>query len=197
MRSSYWMTAFIAAAFAGILAALQPLHAAPLDPTRVTLIDQRGTPFSFARLRGAPVAVTFVATRCTDECPLVNAWFVKLQSRLRAQHLNASLLTITLDPDYDTPRVMAAEGRALGADPRVWRFASGSAVAVKAIMDAFRVHPQRDEHGIPDIHTTFIYILNAQGKVADIELPSANVVDETLASLQERAGARQQSLLNR
>jgi protein SCO1/2 len=177
--------AFVLAA--SVLAAGAPSARGALDPTRATLIDQAGRPFSFVQLRGAPVAVTFVATRCTDECPLVDAWFVKAQRQLRRRHVRASLLTITLDPKYDTPRVMAAQARALGADPAVWRFASGSVASVDAILSAFRVHVEPDAHGIPDIHTTFVYILDARGKVADLELPSADLVDETVAALARRA----------
>jgi len=174
-------------AVAALTIAGSAARSAPVDPLQATLIDQAGHRFSFAQLRGAPVAVTFVATRCKDECPMVNAWFMKIQGQLRRKHVGATLLTLTLDPQYDTPRVMAAEGRVLGADPRVWRFASGSVPSVDAILAAFRVHPQRDEHGIPDIHTTFVYILNARGKVADIELPSANIVEDTIAALQAQS----------
>jgi protein SCO1/2 len=159
-----------------------------VDPVRATLIDQAGHAFSFAQLRGAPVAVTFVATRCKDECPLVNAWFVRLQRELERKHVGAMLLTITLDPRYDTPRVMAAQAQALGANPRVWRFASGSVPSIDAILAAFRVHVEPDEHGIPDIHSTFVYILNPRGKIAAFELPSASIVEDTVAALRAQTG---------
>jgi cytochrome oxidase Cu insertion factor (SCO1/SenC/PrrC family) len=158
--------------------------AAPaIDPVHATLVDQSGHAFSFAELRGAPVVVTFIATRCRDACPMINAWFMKLQAEVQRRHLKVTLLTITLDPEFDTPKIMASEARALRADARLWKLGSGSVASVDAIMAAFRVHPERDEHGIPDIHTTFVYVLNSQGKVADVELASANLVSDTVAVL--------------
>ena len=70
---------------------------------------------------------------------------------------------MTLDPVYDTPFVMTREARRFGADSRVWRFASGRAGAVRALMRAFGVVTIRDEAGVPDEHTTFVYVLDADG----------------------------------
>lgn len=184
---------FVVRPFVAVLGALALVFAdaqarpAPVDPVRTVLIDQAGRSFSFAQLQGAPVAVTFVATRCTDACPLIDAWFAKLQARVRKQRIDATLLTITLDPAYDTPRVMAREARALGADPAVWRFATGSVASVDAILGAFRVHPERDEHGIPDIHTTFIYVLSGRGKIAAIAPASPRSPDEVAQALRKAA----------
>jgi protein SCO1 len=160
-----------------------PARGATIDPAHAGLVDQRGSAFSFAQLRGAPVAVTFVATRCKDACPMVNGWFVQLQTRLRREHVNATLLTITLDPHYDTPRVMAAQARALDADSHVWRVASGSVASIDALLAAFHVRVQPDAHGVPDVHSTFVYILDARGKIVDVELPSAAIVNDTMTAL--------------
>ncbi|MDE2573633.1 MAG: SCO family protein, partial [bacterium] len=62
-----------------------------------------------AGLRGHNVVIDFISTRCTDACPIANAAFIQLQERLRAGGSGALLLTVTLDPAYDRPFVMARE----------------------------------------------------------------------------------------
>ena len=68
------------------------------------LVDQRGTPFTLRGLRGEPVVLAFVATRCSDACPIADAMFAQLARR----GVRAQFVTITLDPSYDTPFVMSA-----------------------------------------------------------------------------------------
>src|SRR5665213_993702 len=107
------------AAFAAglaVLCAALARGAQAADPTHVALVDQTGARFTFADLRGGPVIVTFVATRCSDACPIADSIFARLAQR----NLRARLVTITLDPRYDTPFVMAHYARELGADRRRW-----------------------------------------------------------------------------
>jgi protein SCO1/2 len=142
-----------------------------IDPTLATLVDQAGRQFNFRELRGRPVAVTFIATRCDVSCPLTNAWFAKLQERVKRQHVRAALVTITLDPEYDTPRVMSRAAAFLGADSATWRFASGSVAAVDSLLAAFRVEVGRDAYGIPSIHTNFVYFSTGKVSLHRFRLP--------------------------
>lgn len=157
--------------------------AQPLDPRRVPLTDQKGSQFTIDGLRGRPIVVTFVATTCDDACPLINAWFARLQRRLLRRHLKATLLSITLDPEFDTPAVMGRLGRTLGADPSVWRFSSGSVDGVRSILRAFRVTMARDARGLPDEHTTFVYILDRNEHLAETLLASSHLSDDVIAAL--------------
>src|ERR1700727_2047287 len=58
------------------------------------LMDQNGRSFTLSSLTGAPFAVTFVATRCTDACPLVDAQFAAAAGRLQRADVRAHLVTI-------------------------------------------------------------------------------------------------------
>ena len=56
------------------------LASAPPDTRSIPLIDQRGKPFRLADLHGRPTLVTFVATRCSDACPIANVAFARLRA---------------------------------------------------------------------------------------------------------------------
>jgi len=175
------------------LAGIAPVDAADAnasrspDPRAIALIDQRGVPFALRDLRGGPVIVTFIATRCLDACPIANALFARLRSRLDRDHMAATLLTLTLDPRYDTPVVMAREARLLAARVPGWRFATGSPDAVRALMRAFGVDVRPDRRGVPDVHTTFVYILDARSRLARTLLLSTTFVDEAAEMLRDPA----------
>jgi cytochrome oxidase Cu insertion factor (SCO1/SenC/PrrC family) len=130
------------------------------DPRTIALVDQAGTPFNIADLAGRPLLVTFVATRCTDACPIANAAFDRVYALLKRDHVDARLLTLTLDPGYDTPFVMAGFAREFNADPSIWRFGSGRPADMRRLLRAFGVVTQNDKNGIPDVHSTFVYVLN-------------------------------------
>jgi cytochrome oxidase Cu insertion factor (SCO1/SenC/PrrC family) len=120
------------------------------------LVDQRGSAFTLRELRGKPIVIAFVATRCTDACPIADAVFAQL-ARERA---GAQLVTISLDPRYDTPFVMSRYARDLQAPAPAWRVASGKPLDVEAILDAFGV--VRAGH---DVHSTLVYCLDARGRL--------------------------------
>jgi cytochrome oxidase Cu insertion factor (SCO1/SenC/PrrC family) len=158
------------------------------DPLRIPLVDQHGAGFSLAALRGRPVVVTFVASRCTDACPIANAMFSRLNDRLGKGPKRAVLLTVTLDPAYDSPFVMAQVARSFQADARSWKLASGRVKDVRALMGAFGVEAQPGRDGIPDAHTSFVYVLDSHGHLARTLLLSTDLVDEATKALRGGVG---------
>jgi protein SCO1/2 len=162
--------------------------AAQRDALRIPLVDQLGDGFSLSSLHGEPVVVTFVATRCTDACPIANEMFSRLDERLRKEHVRARLVTVTLDPAFDTPFVMARFGREYRADPRSWELATGKVADVRALMAAFGVVAPPGAGGVPDAHTSFVYVLDGHGHLARTLLLSTNIVDEAAKLLREGVG---------
>jgi protein SCO1/2 len=174
----------LAAGFALAFAARVPALAAP--PSRgasITLIDQNARPFTIAALRGRPVLLTFVATRCTDTCPIANAAFLALARELVRRRVDATLLTVTLDPRHDTPFVMARFAHQLGAVAPRWRFASGDAGSVQRLLGAFGVVVQPDADGIPDVHSTAVFVLDRDGRLRRTMLLSTDFVQQALSAL--------------
>jgi protein SCO1/2 len=139
------------------------------------LVDQTGRTFSLTALRGTPLIVTFVAAHCTDACPLVNAQFSVAARLFAAEHRNVRLVTVTLDPENDPPRVMRALAKTFDADPHTWIVAGGSTSAVHRVMREFGVMARRGRKGYADAHTTFVYFVDSRGVVRKTILASTNL----------------------
>ena len=173
------------ASVAAILAAValaRPVCAAQLPP----LVDQRGHAFTFADLRGTPLAVTFVSAHCSDACPLVDAQFAQAAAAIARRHMHARLLTITLDPEHDSLGDMRGIARRFHADPRVWIVAGGSRADVHAVMRAFGVVAQRGRKGYADVHTTFVYFIDGAGNLRSTVLASTGLTGELVERLARR-----------
>jgi protein SCO1/2 len=87
---------------------------------------------ALAEHRGRVVAVNFIYTRCPlpDVCPRLSANFAAMQRKFRDTDL--LLLSVTVDPDYDTPQVLAEYAQRWNADPSRWRFLGGDQAALAA-----------------------------------------------------------------
>jgi protein SCO1/2 len=140
----------------------------------VPLVDQTGAPFHLRDLIGHPAAITFVATRCQDTCPIVNAVF----SRLAQGSPRARLVTISLDPAYDTPFVISTFARELQARTPAWRFVTGRPGDIATVLAAFGVVVAKGSDGIPDAHSDFIYLLDRHGRLkTTLPLSTHSVAD--------------------
>ena len=130
----------------------------------VSLIDQSDQRRSLSEWRGHLTLVTFIYTSCPlpTYCPLMDQNFATLQraiaedARLKGQ---VRLVSITFDPETDTPKVLAAHAARLKADPAVWTFLTGDRVTVHRVAGRFGVGVIRPE-GVKEINhnlrTTFI-----------------------------------------
>jgi cytochrome oxidase Cu insertion factor (SCO1/SenC/PrrC family) len=150
------------------------------------LIDQNGHPFTLGSLRGKPFVVTFVSAHCTDACPLINGQFSDAARRIQAQHLKAKLVTITLDPQNDSPRTMRELATRFEANPRYWLLAGGSVRDVEAVMREFGVISQKGRDGYREEHTTFVYFFNPDGKLGQTMLASSNLSDSIVEAVSGR-----------
>lgn len=155
----------------------------PSGVAQTHLVDQNGRPFTLAQLRGRPVVLTFVATHCTDACPLVNAQFARAQQLLHERGLDANLLTITLDPEHDRLTDMQRLARTFSADRSHWVLATGSAPRVHDVMRAFNVVAQQGAHGYADVHTTYIYLLDRHGRLYATKLASFDLANQIVAEV--------------
>src|SRR5262249_48808403 len=103
------------------------------------LVDQTGAPFSLARHRGTVLAATFIYTRCPlpDYCPRMIENFRRVRDRF-ADRLGRDLLllTITFDPQYDTPERLAAYARANRAGGAGWFFLTGDGASIERVCNA-------------------------------------------------------------
>jgi protein SCO1/2 len=131
----------------------------PLPDFRLT--DQDGRTVRPADLRGKVVAIDFIYTRCPlpDVCPRLSANFAMLQRRFGP---NLALLSVTVDPDYDTPAVLRDYARRWGAGPD-WRFLTGD---VAPLASALGEIYWADEGSIGHNSTTCIF--DREGRLAAV-----------------------------
>jgi protein SCO1/2 len=163
--------------------ATSPALPAAIAPARATLIDQRGRSFTIASLRGTPLVVTFVSARCTDACPLIDAQFGDAATRLAHAGVAVRLLTITLDPEHDSPHDMRELAKRFEAAPRYWLLAGGSVGNVRAVMRGFGVVSVEGKRGEHDEHTTFVYLLDRGGNLTQTMLASSALSDQLVETL--------------
>jgi len=114
-----------------------------------SLADQEGRHFSLERYDDSYLLIGFVLTRCNvpKACPLtmkrmseVQSSWKALKAEGRAQGRKLSLLTITLDPEFDTPPLMKTYASGYGADFSLWTMATGHEELVSsAIPSLFNV----------------------------------------------------------
>lgn len=108
----------------------------------VTLINQDGKPLSLPALLDTdrPVMLNFIFTSCTAICPAMSATFSEVQSELGSDSERVLMISVSIDPEYDTPDALAAYARRFDAGPQ-WQFLTGSlddSIAVQRAFDADR-----------------------------------------------------------
>lgn len=104
----------------------------------VTLLNQDGKK---VRLRevvdsGKPVVLNFIFSTCTTVCPVLGAGFASFQDALGAEAAKTTLLSVSIDPDHDTPSAMKKYLRRYGARPG-WEFLTGRYEDITQVMKAF------------------------------------------------------------
>lgn len=93
--------------------------------------DQAGNRFSEEKLRNKLAVINFVFTRCPGTCPQQAAAMQELQNRLASAGTDqVQLITVSVDPEYDSPDVLNAYGQALNANFEQWAFLTGEKDAI-------------------------------------------------------------------
>ena len=108
----------------------------------VTLINQNGQQVSLSKLLDSdqPVMLNFIFTSCTAICPAMSATFASVQKKLGSDSEKLRMVSISIDPEYDTPDALTAYAKRFKAGPQ-WEFLTGSledSVAVQRAFDADR-----------------------------------------------------------
>lgn len=139
---------------------------AALPEFAMEAVEPAGTrPFGRADMLGKVWIAGFVFTRCAGPCPLITA----RMSRVSAQAPGASLLTVTVDPEGDTPRRLRAYARAWKADPARWVFLRGSLPETyRLLYEGFRLPLSVDPAASPErraTHSSRLVLVGRDGRV--------------------------------
>ena len=102
------------------------------------LTDNTGKRISLRKLlqTDKPVVVNFIYATCTTICPLLSMGFIDLQRELGDKTDDVLLVSITIDPEHDTPEVLDAYRKKFGGKPG-WVLLTGSRIDIDKVMTAF------------------------------------------------------------
>ncbi len=131
------------------------------------LYDQSGRVVQSARFRGKQVMINFIFSRCpvATMCPAATAKFMAVQKLARAAGVkNLELVSITLDPAYDTPGVLKDYADQRGIDTANFSFLTGPETAIKDLLAQFGVIAEFKGDLLQ--HTLTTLLVNEGGKIA-------------------------------
>ena len=141
------------------------------------LMNQDGKRIHLAQYRGRALALTFIYTRCPmpDQCTLMSNNFAAIDQELQKQpevYAKTHLLTISFDPEYDSPKVLRSygashTGRYTDETFQHWEFATGSADEVKGVAQFFGLRYFHDTESGQDqvLHSLRTVVIGPDGKL--------------------------------
>jgi len=127
---------------------------------------------------GRPLILNFIYTTCTTICPLTSQTFVELQDKLGNERDRIHMVSISIDPEQDTPEVLTKYAHKFGAGSQ-WQFYTGTLEASNAAQRAFDVY-----HGSKMKHSPVTFIRAAPGD-SWLRIDGFAKVDEIMHSLGE------------
>lgn len=164
------------------------------------LTNQLGSALSLDDLKGQVWVADVMFTRCPGPCLTISRKFAELQKRL-PENKNVKLVSLTVDPDYDTPKILEQYGKKLGTDSDKWWFLTGDKSEIRrlAIRDMKFVAVDKDEEdmGSEDdlfIHSTTFMVVDRRGNVrriidsletSDTEEGGISAIEETLQTIEQ------------
>jgi len=129
------------------------------------LTSQDSKPVSLADMRGKVVAVSFIYTGCPDICALLTQKMVDVQDALGALFgAKIAFVSISLDPEHDTPEVLKDYAQFWGAKPEGWSFLTGPIEAVRDVTRRYGVFFAKKEDGSVE-HSQLTTIIDADGQI--------------------------------
>lgn len=154
-----------------------------------SLIDQDGRTVTDKDLRGTPWIANFIFTRCPSACPMLTAKFKALQERIGTSK-QVRFVSITVDPDHDTPEVLSAYARKYDADTQRWSFLTGPLAQIEeTVVAGFKIHigepkPNASDPTLIDImHGEHFVLVDAEGTIRGYYRAEAAELDELAADL--------------
>lgn len=144
----------------------------------VSLVREDGKPVVLAdELNDSrPVVLTFIYTTCTTVCPLTSQTLAELQRKLGPSRDSVRLVSISIDPEQDTPAKLREYAQRFGAGPE-WRHYTGSLAASQAVQRAFGVY-----RGNKMDHAPVILVRTAPG-ASWVRIDGFATSDQLLAEL--------------
>jgi len=149
-----------------------------------TLTKQDGERLALKDLRGKALAITFIFASCADTCPLRTAKMAGIQNRLGADFgKKVHFVSITVDPERDTPEVLKRYAGAYKANPAGWAFLTGTKAEIRDVAKRYGVYYKKNPRGDVD-HTFLTSLVDRNGTLRVQYMGVKFDPDEMLRDLQ-------------
>ena len=171
----------------------------PADPLQVGdalpeyhFTNELGQAVSTKQFKGQAVAITFIFTRCPlpNFCPRMTSNFADAQKKLLARPngpTNWQLLTISFDPEFDTPAILKSHAERLEADPERWQFLTGAPSEITALSQQVGQTFWREEGALN--HNLRTVVVDSAGRIQKIITGNTWTSDELVEELVKAASA--------
>lgn len=158
-------------------------HISPFE-----LTSQDGASFGSEHLSGNPYLVSFFFTSCSTVCPPIMEEMKSIQDQLMTRSNPTQLISITVDPDNDSPARLKTYANELGATTPGWTFLTGSNALVKeVVVNRLMTHmgeAATGPGGLVDIgHGSHVLVIDGQGRLRGVHEPVATTRDDLLETL--------------
>ena len=128
--------------------------------------DQNGAPFGPQTLAGKPWVADFIFTRCPTVCPVMTERLAALAPQLGAR---VHLVSLSVDPDFDTPERLKAFAKMHGATLERWHFLTGDSASVqRAVTDGFKISLEHEGAGddfLSIVHGVHFVLVDGEGHI--------------------------------
>jgi len=161
------------------------------------LTNQDGSTVSLADLRGRVWVADIIFTRCPGPCLKMTRQMKELQEALPPAS-QARLVTLTTDPDFDTPGVLKAYAQRFGAEPGRWTFLTGTKEQIaKLAIDSLKltaIAKKPEERTSPQdlfVHSTIFVIADKRGQLRGVFETTGEGIDPSQVKAEILAAVRQ------
>lgn len=163
-----------------------------------TLTQQDGKRLALKELRGKVLAITFIFASCADTCPLLTAKMAGIQNQLgSAFGPQVNFVSITVDPERDTPEALKRYAEAHHANSAGWAFLTGTPAEIREVAKRYGIYYKKTARG--DVDHTFLTSIVDQSGILRVQYMGVrfnpdemlrdiqSLIDETKPSMQRPA----------
>jgi protein SCO1/2 len=152
------------------------------------LTDQEGRSVALADLAGQVVVLDFIYTRCPGPCPILTGRQADVQRALPEPLRSKTwFVSISLDPEHDTPERLRDYARARGADLARWSFLTGTVAEVDAVLAGYGVGKTRIAGGDVE-HYVATFLIDPDGRIARTFVGTEDEAAELVRAIERLAG---------
>jgi len=136
-----------------------------------SLVGIDGEPYGSAELHGQVYVANFFFTSCRSICPTIMKGMARLQDGFAARNIQGvRLVSISVDPEHDTPEVLTVYAKGMGVDPLRWTLLTGDPAAVRRlVVDGFKTPVVAPPPGGPEpvdiAHTGKLALVDGAGRI--------------------------------